>query len=599
MQSRIVVLALLATLFLASPARADGLTAAEFLLMQEKDESARAALIKWLASNGPASDGLLRAAQIGRYLQDIDLLRQVRAVGETLEERRKNDSVSLALGYAYLGLAEENLRLQTGSRSISLYFADAEARDTDGLLLAETRYAQGDLAGALAEMRRRRTGWEEQGASVLTEHDYIQGRYEYETAAAAPVDAQGRPNASAASGFAAAVKFLTAALNSDGDPIYPRKRRQALLWRAYSRHRTGHVDLAEADYMAAYKEGTRAGTLVLRGISSLYARRTKEFPGALDRLAALGNDGPRLTDMRVGAHLSVGNNDKALEIAQAWRDRDSFNPAARLAVARALWAMKRLDEAHAIHMRILAFDPGHQLASRAVEVMARQVASEDFDRCVALYEDLLHARPKDPYVRNNYGFLLREWVSPHTDMLEGGIQKLKTDAPPVARERLRRCAAVYGEAAALIDPAEDGSREELVAWNLAGIVNDYGLIIHYFADVQNAELAEAQYLRVMKMTDWTFKDTYSPNMHRLYRYVLKDRLLSWYRAAREARTAILKEAAGPDGLTLVPDARKRAAAQRDLEGLRARILRELKKDADEDGIGWPPGENPAPPGKEK
>ena len=70
-------------------------------------------------------------------------------------------------------------------------------------------------------------------------------------------------------------------------------------------------------------------------------------------------------------------------------------------------------------------------------------------------------------------------------------------------------------------------------------------------------------------------------------------------AAREARSAVLKEARGADGApTLVPDERKRAAAQRDLEALRARILRELKTDAGEDGIPWPPGAGSLPSGKE-
>ena len=57
----------------------------------------------------------------------------------------------------------------------------------------------------------------------------------------------------------------------------------------------------------------------------------------------------------------------------------------------------------------------------------------------------------------------------------------------------------------------------------------------------------------------------------------------------EAKDAILKEAKDEQGqLVLVPDERKRAAARRDMEVTRARILQVLELDAGEHGLPWPP-----------
>jgi len=114
-------------------------------------------------------------------------------------------------------------------------------------------------------------------------------------------------------------------------------------------------------------------------------------------------------------------------------------------------------------------------------------------------------------------------------------------------------------------------------------------MIHYFADIQDAQEAERIYQRVLRMTEDSFKDTYSPNLQRLYRFGLPGRDLVWYRTARRCKDAVLMETRGADGrLKLVPDERKRAAAARDERSLRARIVRELRRDAEADGSVWPP-----------
>ena len=147
------------------------------------------------------------------------------------------------------------------------------------------------------------------------------------------------------------------------------------------------------------------------------------------------------------------------------------------------------------------------------------------------------------------------------------------------RELLVRCRDAYASAVALIPEDEDESRELLESWNLAGVVNDYGLMLHYFADIQDGPRAEAQYLRALRMTDQGFKDTYVPNLRRLYATVLANRELAMFRVAREAQYAILREAADAQGrLVLVPDEAKRDVAAQDTQVLRERLQAELAEE---------------------
>ena len=100
------------------------------------------------------------------------------------------------------------------------------------------------------------------------------------------------------------------------------------------------------------------------------------------------------------------------------------------------------------------------------------------------------------------------------------------------------------------------------------------------------------------MTRYSFKDTYAPNLQRLYGTLLPNREWAWYLAARQARDAILIETGQVDPTTfepvLAPDTAKREAASRDLDALRARLVRTLQDDAESDGVPFPPADPPAP-----
>ncbi len=582
-------------------ARADALDDAETLAASGMKAEARSALATWFA-DGAADDAeaLLRAAQLARSLPDIELLRSVRAQAEAVEtdEGASSPALDLALGFAYLGLAEENLRLRTTSRSISLYFADALTRakavpadgahgETAARLAAGVRFAQGDLPGAVAGLDAFRATAE----SVSPRFEALHGRLTYERAAAMPVTSSGHASEEAQALLQRAAGFL--AIASASKELTGAQRRAAALRQAYAFHRLGDIDGGVRAYRAAFGGDARQQDLVVRGLQSLLARDGARVAATLEELAAAHDDPVPVLDALTAIHRKAGAPGRVVILAERRLARAPKDPMSWYGSGRALVEAGVPSRALEQFLQGLRLDPNHLYCSFQVEQLARAVLPEDPAAACAIYERLIALRPDDPYTRNNYGFILRDLVSAQTDKLTGGLERIKADAPEGTHERLKRCVEVYAEAVARIDPAKDRELDEATAWNLAGIVNDYGLIIHYFLDVQDALLAERQYLRALEMTDYGFKDTYGPNLHRLYRYVLTDldHAWRWYRIAREAQHAIMAEAPdGRGGVALVPDERKRAAARRDMEAIRARILQAMAMDAKEDGLPWPPAE---------
>ncbi len=596
---RALAACLLCTLVAASPALAGGLEKAEAALGAGRADDARTALLAWFDGDAVDAAGLLRAAFVARGLEDRNVLGAVRAAAERVEEqagRAVSEPLHLALGFAYLSIAEAHLKQRSGGSSVSLLFADALARSsivavggplgsTALHLAAATHYAKGDATAALHAIESRSHELAGQpGARLLA----LQGLLLYERGVAGGTDASARPTKSAAADFEAAIAALGAAI--DANTLRGRELQKAHLQHAYAHHRMGNYDPAIRGYHAAHAGGGREGLLALRGLHSLLGRDPERLAAELDTLVRGHPEDAAAVDLLVQVHLGAGNVAAALLVARRHCERNPDDRTALYLVGHVLQRGGMLRSARRYFVEVLKRSPDDLRASQALEQLARDCLGKPRERAVALqiYDELLQLRPNSPYIRNNYGFILRDLVTPHTALERGGIQRLKPGATDEVRRLLTRCVEVYAEAAALIDPAEDGSREELEAWNLAGIVNDYGLILHYFIDVQDASLAEKQYLRALRMTDYGFKDTYSPNLHRLYRHVLTDRTWRWYRIAREAKDAILREARDENGrLALVADEQKREAARRDMEAARARILQTLKMDADEDGISPP------------
>ena len=583
-----------ALLFLALTVRAQAadLQAVADALQAEQDQQATTLLVEIIESDDTSDAELASAAWWSHALGSDDLLSRVRAVAETREEESETTSSDLdvALGRAYLGLAELQLAGGGGS-SVALYFADAEARAkaiaqaspaSSVWLFARARYAQGDLPGAMTHL-------DSEARAALNDPavDALEIQLRYERAAASQVGADGRPTPEAAADLNRAnVLYRQRATADFARVLIPRALRQLRMIHAWTLHRLGSVAAAQRTYLQAYARGS-AG-LAVRGLQSLHARDADALEAALRSAATAAPSSTIALDALTRHHLGLKQMGPALLAAQDRLARAKEDPASWILLGGVLRGMGQIEEAARHYAQALEVDPSSLDAAQAYEELARAELTRDFNRGLALYEELLVLRPKDPYARNNLGFILREAVSPYTEMGRGGIQRLRADAPPRARELLIRCRDVYAEATALIPEDEDESRDLDLSWNLAGIVNDYGLMVHYFADIQDGPLAEALYLRTLRMTENAFKDTYAPNLQRLYATVLIDRPLAWYRAARRCKDAIMLERVVDGKMELQPDERKRQAAARDELALRARIVQELREDAESDEQPWPP-----------
>jgi tetratricopeptide (TPR) repeat protein len=577
---------------LARPATAADLQAAADALQAEQDRQAATLLIEIIESDSTSNADLATAAWWSRELGNEDLLNRVRAVAETREEQAEaaDAHLDVALGRAYLGLAELQLAAGGGS-SVALYFADAELRAksisqsspaASIWLSARARYAQGDLPGAMTYFEADTRASVDDPAV-----DALEIQLRYERAAAMPIGADGRPGPDAIAELNRANQLYRQRASADfARVLLPRSLRKLRMVHAWTLHRLGSVAAAERAYLQAYRAGS--ANLAIRGLQSLHARDATALEAALRSAATTTPGSTAALDTLVQHHLGLEQFGPALLAAQDRLARAQQQPASWILLGGVLRAMGQVEEAARHYGQALEVDPSSDRAAFAYEELARAELTRDFNRGLALYEELLVLRPQDPYARNNLGFILREAVSPYTQMGEAGIQTLRPDAPARARELLIRCRDVYAEAVALIPEAQDESRDLDLSWNLAGIVNDYGLMVHYFADIQDGPKAEALYLRTLRMTENAFKDTYAPNLQRLYAAVLTDRPLAWYRAARRCKDAILLEQIVDGKMVLRPDERKRAAAARDELALRARIVQELREDAETDEQPWPP-----------
>lgn len=188
----------------------------------------------------------------------------------------------------------------------------------------------------------------------------------------------------------------------------------------------------------------------------------------------------------------------------------------------------------------------------------------------ALLRALRRGRPSDAdralTYRNDLAFRLRDVVAAFAWRGEGRTQGLASGAPAAARRWLDQVVAWYEEAVALV-PEDAASQPFHRRWLFAGVLNDAGLMRHYWVDVQDLPRAQAHYLRAFDLTDGAYVDTYHYNLQYLFGLERPGQEDLWLALARRAARAVLKED-GAGGF--VPDEGKREAARRDAEALERR-----------------------------
>ena len=350
---------------------------------------------------------------------------------------------------------------------------------------------------------------------------------------------------------------------------------------ARSLHWLGEVEEARAAYLAAIPLAD-ACRPALTGLANLL--RGEAWTAALKEAARENPDSRQVLYFLAFDRLSRGDREGAERTYRRLAGLVPGDSMTRVFLGRIARDAGRLDEAWGHWETALRLDPRNGEAVNDWDGTLRALPLggwEDVSRLDASLRRLLSVAA-DPYmnvvVRNNIAFRIREAVSTYTSRGRGRMQYLVPGAPPEALRWIRRCVTLYEEAVADIPP--DEALAELpfaVRWVHAGVLNDAGLMLHYFEPVQDLERAEERYLRAFRITDGAYMDAYFYNLQFLYGFEMKGKERRWLRLAATARDVILKE--DPESETgFAPDERKRAAAERDYERLRD-LLGE--KEADE------------------
>jgi hypothetical protein len=344
----------------------------------------------------------------------------------------------------------------------------------------------------------------------------------------------------------------------------------------YARHLLGDVPGATTAYERALDGDESLAELALRGFKSLLHTvvdlHDEKYAAAIDDLGRRRPLDPVVLRARADALERALGAEAALTFllgAPVPVDR-SPRTAARLAAL--LRGADRHAEALVLERRAVERGASDPVALAAVEALWREKRPlASFDDIAALEADmdrLLSAVDRDPYLamayRNDFAFRLRDIAATFAWRGEARTQGLADGAPKEARALLDRVVALYDEAVARI-PKEAASRPFAQRWVYAAVCNDAGLMRHYWLDVRDLDRAEALYLRAFDLTDGAYMDTYFYNLQYLFGFERPGKEELWYRLARRASEAILKEA--PDG-GFVPDEGKREAARRDAESLR-------------------------------
>ncbi len=352
----------------------------------------------------------------------------------------------------------------------------------------------------------------------------------------------------------------------------------ALLYLAYASHRLGDIESARTAYVIAATREAIADK-ALQGLRNLLAKDLPAFRRQLDVLRDRIPDSPALLLFRAYEELQQDHLDDAERDLLHRRDVEP-TPSASTHYYLAQVAVKRGDRRAATdHYAVaLALEPRFPklVAEYEKYIRGRELRGfDDVDALVADYRQFLEAGPDDPQfqvlARNNLGFTLREVAASYTARGPARIHTFAEGAPQKAKDVLKACVQVYEEAVALI-PADAADLSFKQRWDYAAVLNDTGLMHHYFADAQDFARAEELYLRAFDLTQGAYQDSYFYNLQFLYGFELHGKDAKWLELARIAKDAILKE--DPKSETgFSPDEFKRQAARRDFERLSAALAK--------------------------
>ena len=146
------------------------------------------------------------------------------------------------------------------------------------------------------------------------------------------------------------------------------------------------------------------------------------------------------------------------------------------------------------YRKALEADPDNsEAAGRFGDLISMQ---EDIKSAEKLYEELIGLAPRNGWIHNNYGFILRNWAE------RRGADRM-ANPPAEVKRRIRRSGQVYEMSAKLLR-------------DVAQIQSDTGLLFEYYPCNRDDQKAEDYFARALEISDYTYRDAFD-GLNRLCR----------------------------------------------------------------------------------
>lgn len=492
----LLVLLLAGTPALAGPA-ADARSAASQARWADAAD-AWTRVLKKTPSDREAALGLARAVTEGDlvdlYVGSEDALQTV------LEKMEDDRDVRLALGELFLTQA----RSTTGQQAMKWKYEDAkeqfgrllEADPTDedaAVGLARAHYWTAFFSDALEILDDFLSRTDSRGPALSWKGQilYIKALDAYRIAGA--VDDEARKL------FQQAREAYEAATKADPALF------DAWMQLGYTAQYLGEMESALAAYEKAMDLDGES-LMPLKGIEAIYAHRPDEYVDVLQTLAKAHPENRAVFFFQGFRQIWQKDYDAAVESLTKYVKTSKTPGIAWRFLGQALDGKGEPEKAKEAFTKALVANPGDDAAAAALDARLlkehRDTSRQTPEAARAVpvaYAGLFRLAPKNPWVRNNAAYLLRQALD----------TARRSDGPwePV----LDDCIRIYTEASRLAEEQLRGRETTLPKeklWDYAGVINDTGLMFQYYASRRDLEKAEEYYLRSLELTNDAYADAF-------------------------------------------------------------------------------------------
>ncbi len=451
-----------------------------------------------------AAMGLAQAAIEGWLEEDHAIAEE--ALHRALEKSEDDRDVRLALGNLYIAIAKaktDPTAMKFTYEDAKTHFAklvEAKADDEEAAVgLARAHYWTAFYDEALAVLDAFLGDGKSQGPALFWKGHvfYQQGLDAYRQSG--EVDENVRALLGKAKGAYAA--------SGEADPKYFDTWMQL----GYAAQYLGETEEAKAAYERAMDLDPES-TMPLKGIDALYFHLPAEHVGALKKLAKEHPDNVAVWFF-LGFRLLHGkDHDAAVDAFKTYISRSKTPGTAFTFLGQAYDAQGEVAKAKDAWTKALEANPDDETAAGGLDqqllIIHRGAAARSPNYAISAAEawkPLFELAPNNPWVRNNIAFLLRDAVDKHR-------------GDPDWKRVVAECTRLYAEGARLVDEQTRG-RESTIPFErrfpMAGIVNDAGLMYHYYPSIRDLQKAEDHYLRALELTEDTYGDAFG-NLVKLY-----------------------------------------------------------------------------------